>query len=271
MLIKGCGMSLERTMMKQDLPRRALGFTLVELMVGILVGLILLAAVISVFVASVRANSATLTMAQLNHEVRSVAEIVANELRRSGFDRDDRDLENIEDNDYVEVEISADRQCIRYAYNRSVGPDQSFGFNRVVSDGVGRIEMKAEADDTTCASWDSVAAASLTDDRRVNITGFEVQTGNSRCFNLALRNLDDPLDTWSWVPTTLSEFPCDQPATLPATQTGDVLIEHRQLLLTVSGEALNPAGQAGTGQPLRATFTTEIHLPNHRRVFAVVP
>jgi len=274
--------------------RRAKGLTLVELMVGMLVGMILTAAVISVYVASIRSNGAVLTMAQLNHEVRSVAEIVANDIRRAGFDNitNNRTLADLQ-NDYDRIAISSTGDCVRFGYNRSVAALRSFGFRRVVhNDGIGVIEMKFAADDTTCANWGSANSAALTDERRVDITEFRLRTSDpdappeegSRCFNLALRGPAEEapeLDFWSWLaddPDTAA-FPCDRadlgtskasPVAVENTQEGDLLVEHRQLFLTVTGRATSPAGRAGTGQPLETTFTTEIRVPNNRRLLATL-
>jgi Tfp pilus assembly protein PilE len=272
--------------------RRTKGLTLVELMVGILVGMILMAAVISVYVASIRSNGAVLTMAQLNHEVRSVAELVANDIRRAGFDNitNSRTLANLQ-NDYDRIEISDSGDCVRFGYDRSVDALESFGFRRVEgADGIGVIEMKFTADDTTCANWGSSNSAALTDERRVDITEFQLRTADedaapeegSRCFNLALRGPSEPppaLELWSWLALDGAAFPCSRsdlgvegasPEAIANTQDGDLLVEHRQLFLTVTGRATSPAGRAGTGQPLEATFTTEVRVPNNRRLLATV-
>ena len=281
--------------------RRASGLTLVELMIGILVGMILVAAVISVYVASIRSNTAVLTMAQLNHEVRSVAEIVANDIRRAGFDNvtSTRTLADLQ-NDYARIAISSiltTGDCVRFGYNRSAAAEQSFGFRRVEgADGIGVVEMKVAADDTTCETWDSGNTAALTDAHRVNITKFQLSTSDpsvgldkgegSRCFNLALRRhgeqaQEQSLDDWSWLANDTTTFPCDRAdlADLPKGKTGaiktkteddDLLVEHRQLFLTVTGEATNPAGRAGAGQPLQTKITTEIRVPNNRRLLANV-
>lgn len=274
--------------------RRVSGLTLVELMIGILVGLILMSAVISVYIASIRSNAAVLTMAQLNHEVRTVAEVVANDIRRAGFDNvtSARTLADLE-NDYARIVISSDGGCVRFGYNRSAAAEESFGFRWAsgTNGDTGVVEMKVAADDTTCETWDYGNSAALTDERRVNITEFRLSTSDpgshagedegSRCFNLALREHGDettkqlPLEEWSWLADDTTTFPCDRAdlADLPKdvetkTEDGDLLVEHRQLFLTVTGEANTPAGQAGAGQPLETTITTEIRVPNNRRLLA---
>ena len=277
--------------------RRASGLTLIELMIGILVGLILMSAVISVYVASIRSNSAVLTMAQLNHEVRSVAEIVANDIRRAGFDNatSTRSLADLQ-NDYDRIAISSilrTGDCVRFGYNRSAAAEESFGFRRVEEGvgGIGVVEMKVAADNTTCETWGSSNSAALTDERRVNITEFRLSTSDpsldldqgegSRCFNLPLREhgKEQSLDDWSWLglSTDTTIFPCDRAdlADLPKdagtkTRDGHLLVEHRQLFLTVTGQATHPAGRAGAGQPLQTRITTEIRVPNNRRLLANV-
>ncbi|WP_296756231.1 prepilin-type N-terminal cleavage/methylation domain-containing protein [Thioalkalivibrio sp.] len=272
--------------------RLASGLTLVELMIGILIGMILMTAVTSVYIASIRSNTAVLTMAQLNHEVRSVAEVVANDIRRAGFDNvtSTRTLADLQ-NDYDRIEISSTGDCVRFGYNRSVAALKSFGFRWVEgTNGIGVVEMKVAADDTTCDNWGSSNSAALTDERRVNITDFRLSTSDpsvdseaqegSRCFNLALRQYGDQeqaLDEWSWLSDDATTLPCDRAdlavlpeASVEKTLGGDLLVEHRQLFLTVTGQANTPAGQAGRDQPLETTITTEIRIPNNRRLLATI-
>lgn len=62
----------------------ARGFTLVELMVGLVVGMIVVAGVTSVYIANIRGSSMTLRSAKLNDELRAVANVMTNDIRRAG-------------------------------------------------------------------------------------------------------------------------------------------------------------------------------------------
>lgn len=64
---------------------RQTGFTLIELMVGIVVGLIVLSAVIYAFISSLRSSADILNSARLNREVSSLSDILVGEMRRVGY------------------------------------------------------------------------------------------------------------------------------------------------------------------------------------------
>lgn len=64
---------------------RHAGFSLVELLVGMAVGLIVLAAALAFISSSLQANSDMLRSIRLNQELRALTEIVAREVRRARF------------------------------------------------------------------------------------------------------------------------------------------------------------------------------------------
>ncbi len=65
--------------------RGSAGFSLVELMVGIAVGLVVLVGLSSVYVNSVRGGRTTTAANQLNQEMRALMDIMVNDLRRAGY------------------------------------------------------------------------------------------------------------------------------------------------------------------------------------------
>ena len=61
------------------------GFSLVELMVGMTVGLVLMAAVVALTVSVLRTNAETVTVAKLTEEGRASGDLVAREVRRARY------------------------------------------------------------------------------------------------------------------------------------------------------------------------------------------
>ncbi|MGZ4959179.1 MAG: PilW family protein [Methylomonas sp.] len=63
------------------------GFTLIELMISIVIGLIILAAAIGLFVSMTKSDSDNLKSIRLNQELRATMSLIARDLRRAGANR----------------------------------------------------------------------------------------------------------------------------------------------------------------------------------------
>lgn len=61
------------------------GFSLVELMISIVVGLIVIAGVISIFSSAIKSYSDNLKMTRLNQELRVVMDMMVRDIRRAGY------------------------------------------------------------------------------------------------------------------------------------------------------------------------------------------
>jgi prepilin peptidase dependent protein B len=61
------------------------GLTLIEMLIAMLIGLIVLAATIGIFITSLKSNSDTLKMIRLNQEMQAVMTLMTRDVRRSGY------------------------------------------------------------------------------------------------------------------------------------------------------------------------------------------
>lgn len=61
------------------------GFTIIELMVGMAVGLLVLLAVTSVYISTLKTSATTLNASRLNLEMSAMMNIMANDVRRAGY------------------------------------------------------------------------------------------------------------------------------------------------------------------------------------------
>ncbi|MGL5948006.1 MAG: PilW family protein [Aeromonas sp.] len=66
--------------------RRARGFSLVELMVSLVAGLLLVAAISALFANIIQAQRSTLQVSRLNQELQAVMDLIARDVQRAGFD-----------------------------------------------------------------------------------------------------------------------------------------------------------------------------------------
>ncbi|MGE6147612.1 PilW family protein [Aeromonas media] len=62
------------------------GFSLVELMVAMVAGLLLVAAVTTLFATILRANSTAMKVSRLNQEVQAITDMIARDIERAGYD-----------------------------------------------------------------------------------------------------------------------------------------------------------------------------------------
>lgn len=72
-------------MLSASLPRRPGGFSLLELMLGMTLGLLVLASVLAFYGTVVRSSADNLKGARLNQDLRATLNLISRELRRAGF------------------------------------------------------------------------------------------------------------------------------------------------------------------------------------------
>lgn len=71
-------------MLNTDHPRKHNGFSLVELMIAITVGLVIVTGVLTLFLSAVRSNSDNLKATRLNQELRTAMAVMVRDIRRAG-------------------------------------------------------------------------------------------------------------------------------------------------------------------------------------------
>jgi prepilin peptidase dependent protein B len=162
-------------------PSRQGGVTLVELLIGMLVGLIVVAGGITVFTTSVKGQSDNIKLSRLNQDLRSMIDIMARDIRRAGFVTDDpvTNLASLKNNPFfddtttgatTELAVYDSGNCIVYAYNANndnppvVQSTERFGF-RLTN---GELEMRRSGDtneDCDDGDWETIT------EPEVEITG----------------------------------------------------------------------------------------------------
>lgn len=135
--------------------RFAHGFTLVEMMVAMVLGLLVVAAVLAFIFSLIRANSETVLSTRLNQELRGTMALIANDLRRARGLSDPIAAVNqggTVANIYSNVAIPNTKDCVRYSYAAEGG---SKPFRAIRLDAAsGKIELVQNdtAGAVTCAT-----------------------------------------------------------------------------------------------------------------------
>ena len=154
--------------------RKQSGYTLIELMVGLVVGLIVLSAVLYIFITTLRSSVNVLNSYRLNQEISSLSDIVIGEFRRAGY----WPLTGAGDSPYGgELDFNilspgGSDICVLYSYyNDSVasGAQITRGFYHNGASGVVTYGSAASVGVCSTGSW-----VPLSDDKVVNITNFDV-------------------------------------------------------------------------------------------------
>lgn len=106
--------------------RKQTGFTLVELMVALVAGMIVVGAVLAFALSSVRANSEYVRSTRLTQELRTSLETATDDLRRAGYDEDamryiSRPPTFTAASPFSRIFTSTDSSCVIYAYDRENG------------------------------------------------------------------------------------------------------------------------------------------------------
>lgn len=182
------------------------GFSLVELMVGIVVGMIVISGAIALYVNTIRGSTYSLRAMKLNQELRAVMDLMVSDIRRAGYWSGAVNGGNVATgvNPFtlrttgtetdIDLITGADG-CILFAYDRSMtninGPVTTveiFGFRRLNDQIQLRTGGTASTVDaatacpstTTTTSWESI-----TDGNTVVIDELRFSTENSQCLNMS--------------------------------------------------------------------------------------
>lgn len=158
------------------------GFTLLELMIAMGLGLFIIAATLSAFISTVRSSTDTIKATRLNHDVNMAVSLMSNDIKRAGYSGaaiiGTNSIDN--PNPFTVVDAAAPlnnkdiniidnynngNDCILYTYDAndsgSVDLDEYFGFRMIVDTTVnpnrGRLEMKLGATANTVAGGASTS------------------------------------------------------------------------------------------------------------------
>ncbi|MCC7276737.1 MAG: prepilin-type N-terminal cleavage/methylation domain-containing protein [Chromatiaceae bacterium] len=214
---------------------RQAGISLVELMVGLTVGLLVIAAATSIYIVVVRSGSEILASAKLNEELRAVMNLMIADIRRAGSWTASADLASktpscVDDANpftvrgticphQTDLQILDSGSAIQLTYNRLTDWEYGvlIGF-RLNGGAIQTVQCNNNA--TTPVACDTASLATgwegLSDINTVTVDSLSFSAAGSRCLN-------------STTNVSLNSL-C--PTTNPVNQR---LIEKRQILITLTG------------------------------------
>lgn len=146
--------------------RRSAGMSLVELLVGMALGLFIIAGVTLVTGTQLGANRQLLVETQIQQDLRAAADIVARDLRRAGYWGEafraawSPALGNAAKNPHTGVNVTGSPSNIDYRYSRGGNDDGPFGF---------RLQSGVLQTQVSLGNWQA-----LTDSRTMLVTEFSI-------------------------------------------------------------------------------------------------
>lgn len=255
---------------------RQRGVTMVELMIGMAIGIVVVGGAISVYTSSVRSSSDTLKSSKLSQEVNTLLHVIANDARRAGF-WGDIDMDALDENPFNQQAATAlvvrddmasnaiqgptgQGSCLLYAYDATYLPGNVAGvieatdlFGFRLNGSVVQMRQTGVVDGAaciggTCNSCTNGTWENVTDPDLIEITALTFDLGSSQCLNTSEPNtLDDDADGSV---DESDEFDCY--VTVPPIGSDVVTAETRELLVSVSGRlAADVSTQASVSQTVK--------------------
>lgn len=199
------------------------GFTLIELMVSLVLGLVVIGGVMGVFMSTYQANSQNIKAIRLNEEMRAVVSLMSRDIRRAGSKTIDwtttawyvtANPMSTATAWVVSKQTGApDNSCIRLAYSISAtgtANTNRFGYRLDPTTGAIKTYNHDTAANWSCngADWQSITdeniawiqSLSFTVTKEPGLTGVEVRT--------VIINLRAGTHTRSTTPSTLTAAQC---------------------------------------------------------------
>lgn len=211
----------KNTMKKQK------GFTLIELMIAMMLGLIVVGGAISIYISTITSSTDTMKMVRLNYDLNSVMQIMTNDIKRAGYsggataiDAGTTNIVNLFTTGDANIQAvsfgGVANTCILYTYDanndNAVDNNEYYGFRL----NGGRVDIRfagAAANAASCSTanqWESSIDTSM-----VTITGL--------VFNVSIKCLDVVNQS-------------DESADCSAIPTGNRAANVRYVQITLTGE-----------------------------------
>lgn len=248
------------------------GVTLIEMMVGIVVGLIVLWGMSSVYINSSRGSRTTTAANALNQDLRAVMDIMVGDVRRAGYWS--TVVEGV--NPFTVIgttNLNVAANCVLYSYDAT----HAGGAAGVVNDGVDYFGFRLSgaavqtliptAGVTTAAATCANDAVweNLTDERAINVTGLTFNTINTQCmaYHKSTYNPTVAGSFTTWKTTAGTGVACapgasGAPGTYPAAT--NTFVESRVVTFTLAATSI-----ADPTLPAR-TLTETVYVRNNRLI-----
>ncbi len=222
------------------------GFSLIELMVSVTLGLLLLAAVSQIYVNTTGSSHNTLKMARVNQELRAAMDVMVRDIQRAGYYNQatatGTGVVAGATNPFTQSasNLQVNGSCITYTYDRdnntTVDDTEKMAF--YLSNEAILMRNSGTSASNSCPPN---SAEGITDSNRVTITALSFVL-TTHCINTSVSLTGPNVDNCTTTPPTA----------------GNILIKPRQVTITITGK---PKGDSSGA--MQRTITDTVHLRNH--------
>ncbi|WP_262966745.1 prepilin-type N-terminal cleavage/methylation domain-containing protein [Methylobacter psychrophilus] len=205
-------------MKKQD------GYSLIEIMIALLLGLIILAATLTIYITTIRGSSDLVKSARLNHDLDSSLALMINDIRRAGYWGGAIVGSDSRANPFTQAATDLQfplTDCVLYTYDAdadgTVDTDEYYGFRL----SGGNIQMRSSNIDCAANGWNTLNISEGTEQIEVTLLTF---TKAFKCLRKRIAVADLSYDST-----------CNVVATDSNLVTNDRAIETRTLFINLEG------------------------------------
>ena len=214
------------------------GFSLIELMIALVLGLIVVAGTISLYVTSIKSSSVVKNSSQLSQELGGVMTVMTNDIRRAGYWGEAISGSDSRLNIFNGLNILNAGDCILYSYDTdsdgAVDANEYYGFKL----NAGTVQIRTAGSTITNCSDNTDTWVNMLDSGLINVTTLIFSSANSKCINV----------------TTNEVAVC---SALPTPTAGDDIVEVRYIEIQLDG-------QASADTTIEASITSSVRVKNNR-------
>lgn len=167
-------------------PKTTGGFTLVELMVALVVGLIVVLAAVGFIVSIAKANSENIQVTRLTQELRALTEVMARDIRRARYVVDPVGLVGAGgaavNHDTIDTSAAG---CIQFSYDNPPNLPISTLSHRIWLDGTD-VKLKTDVDPASLCS-NPTSGGSVLNSPEVKITALSFVDNGNGSYGIAIK------------------------------------------------------------------------------------
>lgn len=237
---------------------RQSGFSLVELMVSLVAGLIVVGAVLGFAVSSIRANAEYVRSTRLTQELRTSLQTAVEDLRRAGFDQDamkyiSRPPTYTAASPFSRLHLNTANDCVIYAYDRADPDDADAGVLNFENGEVRGIRRAVRTIGGRTVGVLEMAESTSTAQPACNGAAPDYSTVPATCSSNGWCPISDPFVVNITVFQVDNDLPDEGLITPPPTASNLIPMQIRKMDVSITGQLVAEPG-------VTRTLTTEVRV-----------